>query len=107
MRKDQIDELITLRRALPSSSGGAAQISPDGTRLMLYVDDVGEWQLEVSANSDEWVLTELQPSISGRPRRVQIGTFPSEQVVSAIDREYRRLLTHRRNAACGTPTRAE
>ncbi len=104
---DAIDELIELRRALPEPARTTANLTSDGTGLELRVPDHESHWLEASRGDSGWDIVEVRQLGSLLPaQRVVVATTTDDDVVGVVDREYRRLLIERRNAACGTPTRA-
>ncbi|MGV1037989.1 MAG: hypothetical protein ACOYD0_13340 [Candidatus Nanopelagicales bacterium] len=106
MPTDLVDQLIELRRALPEPTGTAADLTKDGTGLALTIPNDELFWLEVVPTGDAWQVIEVQQSGSLLPtHRTVVATATDDDVAGAVDRQYRRLLIDRRNAACGKPTR--
>ena len=122
---DPAAEVIRMRRALSEvvSSGARLGESPaDGIRLTLPTDDQFWLTLrivdgsisgdqDVSGQQEEpepsWELTEVMSRGKYLPNEVTVLSSGSqEQILVNVDKHYRRLLLERRNAACGTPTKA-
>ena len=122
---DPVAELIGMRRALSEvvSSGARLGESPaDGIRLTLPTDDQFWLTLRIvdgSMSGDQdvsgqqekpepsWELTEVMFRGEHLPSQVTVlSSGPQEQILVDVDSHYRRLLLERRNAACGTPTKA-
>lgn len=106
MPLDLVDELIQLRRGLPEPARTSAGLTKDATGLALAIPGDALFWLEVAPVQDGWQVTEVfQVNASTPSQRTVVAEAVGDDVVDIVDREYRRLLIERRNAACGTPTR--
>lgn len=112
---DPASEVIRMRRALSEvvSSGARLGESPaDGIRLTLPTDDQFWLTLRIADSQEttaevRWELAEVMARGKHLPSQVSVLSAGSqEEILAEIDTHYRRLLLERRNAACGTPTRA-
>ena len=102
-----------MRRALPELAGSRARLgdSPeDGIRLPLPADDQFWLTLRIvneAGSETQWELAEVMFRGKHLPNQVTVlRSGAQEQMLAEVDKHYRRLLLERRNAACGTPTRA-
>ena len=104
-----------MRRALPGLVSSGAQLGDnpeDGIRLALPADDQFWLTLRMVDGSEEgselrWELAEVMARGEHLPDQVTVlKTGSREGMLAEVDTHYRRLLLERRNAACGTPTRA-
>ena len=114
-RLDPAAVVIGMRRALPELTGSGAQLGDtpeDGIRLTLPGDDQFWLTLRMSDEATlgqqiQWELAEVMSCGKHIPNQVTVLSAGSqEEILAEIDAHYRRLLLERRNAACGTPTRA-
>ena len=105
---DPVGRALALRRALPEPAAGAAVFADDpqdGLRLVIPGDE--SWWLRVRPVPTGWMVSEVRVLPAPLPPAERLlGSAPDDAVVTLIAVEYRRLLLERRNAACGTPTRA-
>lgn len=106
MPLDHVDELIELRRGLPEPARTSAGLTKDATGLAFAIPGDALFWLEVAPVEDGWQVTEVFQVNSSTPtQRAVVAAAVGDDVADVVDREYRRLLIERRNAACGTPTR--
>lgn len=112
---DTAIEIIRMRRALPEPASSAAQFGEDpeeGIRLSVPSDDQYWLTLKVvddptTDSETHWELAQVMEQGRYLPIRVTVlSTGSQERILAEVDTHYRRLLLERRNAACGTPTRA-
>lgn len=104
-----VQTLIELRRALPEPAASAAVFADrESEGLLLRIPQDPHWHLQVRPSQNGWHIVEIQHRPDPLPDAVTVVAEPTDaELVAAIDQHYRRLLLERRNAACGTPTRAE
>ena len=102
------EELIALRRSLPSPARDCAELGlepSEGMRLAIPGD--ADWWIQVLPGPQGWRVLEVHrppPPMPLLEREVGVG-MGADEVRGLVDREYRRLVLERRNAACGTPIR--
>lgn len=103
-----VQTLIELRRALPEPAGSAAVFAEsEAEGLLLNIPQDPLWQLQVVPHGDRWQIVEIQQRPGPLPDDATVvAEVTDTDLIAAIDQQYRRLLLERRNAGCGTPTRA-
>jgi hypothetical protein len=110
MTEEQVvEELIALRRSLPSPASDAAELGRDpaeGMRLGIPGD--ADWWIQVLPGQHGWRVIEVHsppPPMPPLERALGEAGPGADEVLTLVDAQYRRLLLERRNAACGTPIR--
>ena len=110
MTEEQLaEDLIALRRSLPTPAYDAAQLGRDpreGMRLSIPGD--ADWWIQVMPGDPGWRVIEVHrppPPMPRMERELGQAGPGVDGVLNLVDRVYRRLRLERRNAACGTPIR--
>lgn len=105
MPRDLADELITIRRALPSDVSRAVRFGADPTEgMVLVVPEDPAWQLTVRPTPTGWAVSEVHdlPTLPIASLATGSQTVPTATAPDSIAELFRRLQLRVRNAACGT-----
>lgn len=101
------DEIIAIRRALPTAVGMAVAFGADPEAgLAAAIPEDPAWQIEAHPVAEGWRIGERHRVPGPLPDQcTALAVISTDAAPGVIAEHFRRLQLQVRNAACGTPTR--